>query len=541
MPLTTSNTNMLLPLALLFGVAYAQESTFQVLSPLKDAAIFAGLDNYTTAGGLMSLGYKNVTWESTGCTGGQCSTAVEENGTSSGILEARGLIQFDLSSLPSDAVIKEVEIMLDVHGRTREGEPDFNMHQITSPWTIDDTSRFGIGSDGAATWKYSSWDTVEWNTPGGDFDDVILSSESNKERENHFFPTTDDLVALVQGWVDGSVENYGVLIRDPEKPPDEEHFKNFFSVTTGGRGSELRVTYTSVSEPVAASPAPTVMMTASPVSVGEIHGSCAEGDGELVTIIASADAMILDGEAEMAASNHYVTIGMTSDGVRRGLYQFDYDGESALCKGTRNPCSSNSGKIPSGAKIVCAELDLMVIGREENIGEDNVLKLHALKESWTISGKTDGSGNNGVQAVPGDVTWTYRKYNSELWSTPGGSFDPTVLTEGIIDEVDDDVLMPSTVALISVVQGHIDGSIANNGFLVIGNEEASVKTQVVVWPVDKARDGRTPYLAVRYTQADPVPSPGPPAEALSEPSSSARMPYKSALVALLVGTSLVMS
>jgi len=458
------------------GVVVCAE-TSQKLRPSQDANIFQGLDESAAGSGRYTVGYRNYT----------------ETGA---ILENRALVQFDLSSLPSDAQIVSAEILLDTYGRTREGEPDIQAHRITSFWTTEATSASGGGSipanaiTGDVTWKYSSYDSLTWNNPGGDFDSEVLSTESNDGREDHVFPSTPALVDTVQGWVDDIYPNYGFMLLDPEKPPTEEHFRLFFGVETGGRGGELLVTYTSESEPIAPpSPAPETRPptgsgggggpTTGPPNPG-CEGNAGLG-GTVKTFIATKDAMILDGRPDEAAANDMLVLGKTSDGIRRVLYQFDFNG------------------IPDDAKIICAEFDFMVIGDDTTKGTNQIIRMHRLTEGWTSDTTSSADGNNGSPAQPDDVTWTYRRYPSETWSDPGGSYDPTVLSEKLIDDEEDEINLETTSAMVSTLQGMLDGNLPNYGFILIGQEDATTDvSQVVIWPQDNPRNGRNPYVAIRY-------------------------------------------
>lgn len=472
---------LLLPFSLLRTIS---AETSQVLRPSQDANIFEDYDEGAAGTGRFAVGYRII-------------------GSDPGELkELRALIQFDLSSMPSDAQITKASLLLDTYGRTRAGEVDLQIHRIERAWTSDDSALVGYGGDstvpgnataGAVTWMHASYPDATWATPGGDFDAAVLSREDNKEREAHVFESTPALVELVQGWVDGSIPNYGVLVRDPELAVEEEEFRLFFSVETNGRGSELEVEYTSVSQPVAPTPSPTPEGTPPPVGVGTL-GECGSDEGlggNVTTFIATEDAMISGGQGDLAATKGTHVVGSTSDGVRRGLYKFDH----------------TDGSVPGDAEVLCTELDFFTIGDETTVGVDNVISLYRLTEGWRSSGTTAASGNNGVPAAEGDVTWTHRSYPNDQWETEGGSFDATVLSEAVINEAEDDVILKSTDALVSVIEAQLQGKIPNYGFILVGNESPSDgnPAQVVIWPTDMPRSGRVPFLTVRWAPAAPVP------------------------------------
>jgi len=473
-----TSPSFLLPFSwiLLTSIGSTLTVTSQLLRPSQDAMIYEGIDDGAAGSGRFAVGYRNY--------------------TDKGIIQCRALVQFDLSSLPFDAQIVSAQISMDTYGRIRAGEPDIQAHRITSFWTSEASSASRNGNllanaaAGDVTWKYSSYESLTWKNPGGDFDPKVLSVETNKEREDHIFPTTPALVDVVQGWIEGTYPNYGFMLLDPEKPPKEEHFRLFFGVETGGRGGELLVEYTSESDPLAprtAAPekrSPRGSRPGQGPTTGAPNPGC-EGNNELggsvKTFIAAKDAMILDGEPDIAASNDVLVLGKSSDGIRRIVYQFDFSG------------------LPADAKVICAEFDMMVIGDETTLGTNQIIKTHRVTEEWSANGDSKADGNNGSPAQTGDVTWTYRKYPSETWTDPGGTYDQTVLSEKLIDDAEDEIILESTDALTSTIQGMLDGDLPNYGFILIGNEDTTDDVSMVtVWPQDWPRNGRNPYAAIRY-------------------------------------------
>ena len=111
----------------------------------------------------------------------------ETGSYSNGVI--RSLLQFNLSSIPDNAIVADAELLLYQHNTY--GSDDFSVgaHMITSPWD-----------------QY----TVTWNNP------VSLH------------PTTESIVTIIagdvtwlswniknllQGWINGNINNYGVLLK----------------------------------------------------------------------------------------------------------------------------------------------------------------------------------------------------------------------------------------------------------------------------------------------------------------------------------------
>jgi hypothetical protein len=76
-------------------------------------------------------------------------------------------------------------------------------HQITSDW-----------NETEMTWD-DRQSAVPWTTPGGDFDTRIISQvshDSDAAPDWRYFDVTE----LATGWVQGTIPNYGVMLKMPD-------------------------------------------------------------------------------------------------------------------------------------------------------------------------------------------------------------------------------------------------------------------------------------------------------------------------------------
>ena len=67
-----------------------------------------------------------------------------------------------------------------------------------------------------------------------------------------FFTGTDKFKEVVKGWIDGSVPNYGMLVKRDTEDGTVDGFQQFFHENSGNkqrRSPKLLITYTSVSDP----------------------------------------------------------------------------------------------------------------------------------------------------------------------------------------------------------------------------------------------------------------------------------------------------
>ncbi|MGP1347401.1 MAG: DNRLRE domain-containing protein [Phycisphaerales bacterium] len=128
----------------------------------------------------------------------------------------RGVLQFDVSSIPAGSTIDSVTLRLFM-SKTIVGARTVSMHRVTSAWGeggSDATGEEGAGTtpqSGDATWIHRSFPSQFWTNTGGDFIGAALASTS-VGFEDFYEWTGAGLVADVQGMVDGDFANNGWLL-----------------------------------------------------------------------------------------------------------------------------------------------------------------------------------------------------------------------------------------------------------------------------------------------------------------------------------------
>ena len=119
--------------------------------------------------------------------------------------EDRILIQFDLSAIPSSALVQSAS--LELFASSNGGSAaTIEVFRLTRDWTED-----------GVTWE-SYNGSNNWTTAGGDFDSQMLGSfvvDSQGVK-------TVDLSVPVQAWIDGSNPNYGVILISPSTSTNNE-------------------------------------------------------------------------------------------------------------------------------------------------------------------------------------------------------------------------------------------------------------------------------------------------------------------------------
>jgi hypothetical protein len=189
----------------------------------------------------------------------------------------RGLIAFDLSSLPAGIRIDRVALELTFQGTTNmENDPRVvAVHRLLSSWG-EGTSNAGAGgtsgsgngvaaTTGDATWRYRFFNTQEWATfnssvsgsGGGDFAatasatatvGIVPDVQVTWETLRGGAPT--GLVADVEQWLADPASNSGWLLKMADESPIRTA-RRFYSkeTTTGAFQPRLVIDYTAIPEP----------------------------------------------------------------------------------------------------------------------------------------------------------------------------------------------------------------------------------------------------------------------------------------------------
>jgi hypothetical protein len=185
-------------------LAAAAGAEVVTLTPVRDNTIYqsnSGLQNSNALGAYLFCGF----------------TASSE--------ARRALIQFDVSAIPTNAVIESVTVKLNFdRAGFAGGGLDTKLHRLVRAWgqgTSDAGEPGGMGTaptPGDPTWSFSHFSTTAWSRDGGDYADdasATLAAELGVQT----WGSTDGLVADVQGWVANPSSNHGWIIIGNETTP----------------------------------------------------------------------------------------------------------------------------------------------------------------------------------------------------------------------------------------------------------------------------------------------------------------------------------
>jgi hypothetical protein len=173
--------------------------------------------------------------------------------------------------------------------------------------------------------------------------------------------------------------------------------------------------------------------------------------------------------------------------IRRGLVMFDIAGSS----------------IPAGSTVdsVCLEIEVTKMPNSP-LGEPPrhaMINLHTASASWGESMSQAGGG--GGTPFPGDATWTYRSFDTQAWTTPGGDFSGASSAGVLVDGLGV-FKWGSTPEMVSDVQGWFDTPGINHGWVLVGGEAATdtLTAKEFASRDNLAADKRPPKLTIYYTK-----------------------------------------
>lgn len=133
--------------------------------------------------------------------------------------QRRALVAFDLSSIPPGSTITSAALTLHL-SRSNSGPINYDLRKLLADWgegASDADSAEGQGAQAApgdATWWHTFYDTQSWTAAGGDFSATVSSITAvDSVPQFETWPSTAQMVADVQGWLDAPATNFGWIVR----------------------------------------------------------------------------------------------------------------------------------------------------------------------------------------------------------------------------------------------------------------------------------------------------------------------------------------
>lgn len=142
-------------------------------------------------------------------------------GRTASALLRRGVVRFDVSSIPAGSTINAATLTLHL-SRSISGDLSVDVHRVLSGWGEGASmAAFNEGSGapaeaGDATWLHTFFDGIFWTTAGGDFAAAASASQMVGFEPGFVAWTGAGLADDVRAWVDAPASNFGWLLRCDE-------------------------------------------------------------------------------------------------------------------------------------------------------------------------------------------------------------------------------------------------------------------------------------------------------------------------------------
>ena len=167
----------------------------------------------------------------------------------------RGLVAFNLSSIPAGATVTDVKLILNA-SKSNSASTEISLHKVTKNWGEGTSNAGDPGGGGAtattndATWKHTFFNTQTWTNLGGDFAGSASATLTINGLGSQTW-TGPGLVADVQSWLASPSTNFGwELIGNESQSATAFRFDTRENGTASFRPA-LSVTYDVVPEPSA--------------------------------------------------------------------------------------------------------------------------------------------------------------------------------------------------------------------------------------------------------------------------------------------------
>ncbi len=202
-----------------------------------------------------------------------------------------------------------------------------------------------------------------------------------------------------------------------------------------------------------------------------------------ITLTPSKDNTLYE-SATGATSNgagDFFFVGRTnqaSDSIRRGLIAFNF------------------GSIPAGATINSVSLKLNM---SKTPGGSTTVALHRLTADWG-EGTSNANANEGggASSTTNDATWIHRFFSSSNWARAGGDFAATASATQSVGGFGS-YTWNSTAQLVADVQGWVNTSSTNFGWVILGDESTG-QTAKRFDSKENGTAANRPELTVDYTE-----------------------------------------
>ncbi len=164
------------------------------------------------------------------------------------------------------------------------------------------------------------------------------------------------------------------------------------------------------------------------------------------------------------------------------------------------------GAVPDGATIESVELRLECLQFQ---GDATAMTVHRVTTGWT-EGPSDPTGNEGqgTPALVGDCTWVHASFDGvsggPAWDAPGGDF--VAIASASTISPGEGLHLWTGPGLVADVQAMVDGTIANEGWILLGDESQPGTARRFASSEDDDTEHLRPTLIVQWSLSAPCPA-----------------------------------
>jgi hypothetical protein len=406
------------------------------------------------------------------------------------------LIRWDLSNIPTTSIVTDASLTFYV---STAASQTYNLYNMRRDWV--EGNNYGSSGSGAS-WTYYGAGTGSWGTAGAantssDRYDTNLwgaGSSSFSTTGSKTIDLNSDGISVVQGWVAGSLSNYGLTIQNYSAGSSSNNDLRISSSenTTTANRPLLNVTYCAGSTTthtltvgndgngsVTMSPSGGTYLEETTVKLTPVANSgyvfsswsgtnaadvTSNGDGTY-SIVMSSDKVIY---ANFVVGPTCTTVHLeAAEDTYMSSYNKTYNyGGVNLFKVTNNSSGTNRGalirwdlsSIPSNATISTASVTVYV-----STSSTQTYNMYALRRTW-VEGTTSPGAASSTSAnwntYNGSDSWgtlgaantSSDRYDTNLWGAGSTSFSSTGSKEVSLNS-----------SGIAVIQQWVSGSLANYG------------------------------------------------------------------------------
>ena len=131
-----------------------------------------------------------------------------------------------------------------------------------------------------------------------------------------------------------------------------------------------------------------------------------------------------------------------------------------------------AGRVPAGMTVTAVKLRLNMSAA--NSSSAQTVGLHRILADWGEGGTVaSGGGGGGGPASKGGATWLHTFFSDKFWSRPGGDFEATASASIDVEGIRA-YEWGSTDPLVADVQKWLDNPSSNHGWLLMGNDKATM-------------------------------------------------------------------